>query len=81
VTFGARPLESKTGSQDMLLSEFYKENNFADRGSIVVRGETSNASLNFEVTASLSEFLPEMIICLGQAEAIATCFQAGSALQ
>lgn len=77
VTFGAKPLESKTGSQDVLLSEFYKENNFADRGSIVVRGETSTASVDFAVTASLSEFLPEMVICLGQAEAIATCFQAG----
>jgi len=77
VTFGAKPLESNTGSKDLLLSEFYKENNFADRGSIVVRGETTTASLDFAVTASLSELLPEMAICLGQREAIATCFMAG----
>lgn len=77
IRFGDKPLETKTRSQDTLLSEFYKENNFANRGSIMVRGETTTASVEFAVMGGLSDILPNMAICLGQGEAISTCFLAG----
>jgi hypothetical protein len=78
VAFGDKPLVAKTNSTDTLLAEFYKDNNIAARGSIVVQGETNIALVEFTVLlGDLPGLLPQMAICLGQSEAISTCFLTG----
>jgi hypothetical protein len=81
VTFGSKPLEAKLRPTDTFLAQFLKENEVAGRGSIMVQGETQQAAVQFAAFGELEGILPQMLICLGQAESMSTCFQAGPVLQ
>jgi hypothetical protein len=77
VDFGGKALSAKIKSDDILLAEFFKENEVASRGSIAVQGETTTL-IDFAVIGELPQVLSQLAICLGQLEAVSTCFQAGS---
>jgi hypothetical protein len=73
--FSDKALTART--KDTVLAEFYKENEIATRAVLVVQGEKDSASLEFTALGTLPELLPDLAICVGQAEMIASCFQAG----
>jgi hypothetical protein len=74
VTFGGEPLKSKFTSKDNVLGEYYSENGVAERGVVTVHGEKQLASLDFSAQGDLVSIVSGVLICVGQGEAIATCF-------
>jgi hypothetical protein len=73
VKFDEKPIKGKTSSNDIPLMDFYKDNNFAERGNLTVGGE-DGVSFDILVNGTVDTVVPEIAICVGQSELIATCF-------
>ncbi len=71
VQFGDKPLVSKT--KDAVLMDFFKNNDVANRNSIIVGSGESRASLDLIFNGTLEEIAGGMAICLSQAETMISC--------
>ena len=77
VNFGSVLSKSKIDANDTQLAEFITDNKIAQRGQITIQAEKI-ATIEFDAIGDLKSVLPSVAICLGQGEAVATCYQSAA---